>query len=107
MNLQPRSTDIGAERVAQSDRDGSPLVHSLPTSPYRDTASAMVAVLATDSARGLHDAEAHRRLDQYGHNRLKSAPETPWWKRLLEQFENFLVIILLVAVVISVLEWIL
>ena len=40
-------------------------------------------------------------------NRLKSAPETPWWKRLLEQFENFLVIILLVATVISVVEWLL
>ena len=67
----------------------------------------MVAALATDSVRGLRDSEAHRRLEQYGHNRLKSAPETPWWKRLLEQFENFLVIILLVAIVISVIEWML
>jgi Ca2+-transporting ATPase len=48
-----------------------------------------------------------RRLQQYGTNQLKSAPETPWWKRLLEQFENFLVIILLVATVISVVEWLL
>ena len=47
------------------------------------------------------------RLAQYGPNQLKSAPETPWWKRLLEQFENFLVIILLVAIVISVIEWLL
>ena len=45
--------------------------------------------------------------EQYGPNQLKSAPETPWWKRLLEQFENFLVIILLVATVISVVEWLL
>ena len=67
----------------------------------------MVAALATDSVRGLRDAEAQRRLEQYGHNRLKSAPETPWWKRLLEQFQNFLVIILLVAIVISVIEWLL
>ena len=52
-------------------------------------------------------AEAKRRLEQYGPNQLKSAPETPWWKRLLEQFENFLVIILLVATVISVVEWLL
>ena len=52
-------------------------------------------------------AEAKRRLEQYGPNQLKSAPETPWWKRLLEQFENFLVIILLVAIVISVIEWLL
>ena len=51
--------------------------------------------------------EAQRRLEQFGPNQLKSAPETPWWKRLLEQFENFLVIILLVATVISVVEWLL
>ena len=44
---------------------------------------------------------------QYGPNRLKSAPETPWWRRLLEQFESFLVIILLVATVISMVEWLL
>ena len=52
-------------------------------------------------------AEAAERLAQYGPNQLKSAPETPWWKRLLEQFENFLVIILLVAIVISMIEWLL
>jgi Ca2+-transporting ATPase len=51
--------------------------------------------------------EAHRRLEHYGPNRLKSAPETPWWRRLLEQFQNFLVIILLVATVISMAEWLL
>src|SRR5262249_5477709 len=51
--------------------------------------------------------DAHARLDQFGPNQLKSAPETPWWKRLLEQFENFLVIILLVATVISMIEWLL
>jgi P-type Ca2+ transporter type 2C len=34
-------------------------------------------------------------------------PETPWWRRLLDQFKNVLVIILLVAVVISMIEWLL
>ena len=63
--------------------------------------------LGSDATRGLSEAEAQRRLEQYGPNQLKSAPETPWWKRLLEQFENFLVIILLVAIVISVIEWLL
>ena len=105
MNLQQSSTDITTEPVALSAQDGPPLVHGVPTPPYCDTANAVVAALATNSVRGLRDAEAQRRLNQYGHNRLKSAPETPWWKRLLEQFENFLVIILLVAIVISVLEW--
>ena len=51
--------------------------------------------------------EAQQRLDQYGPNQLKSAPETPWWRRLVEQFQNFLVIILLVATVISGIEWLL
>jgi Ca2+-transporting ATPase len=63
--------------------------------------------LGSDLAHGLSRAEAERRLDQYGPNRLKSAPETPWWTRLIEQFQNFLVIILLVATVISMVEWLL
>jgi Ca2+-transporting ATPase len=79
----------------------------IPQAPHRETAEAVVAALHSDVTRGLSRAEAQRRLEQYGPNRLKSAPETPWWKRLAEQFENFLVIILLVATVISVVEWLL
>jgi Ca2+-transporting ATPase len=79
----------------------------LPTAPHSQPAGAVVVALGSDAARGLSSAEAQRRLEQYGPNQLKSAPETPWWKRLLEQFENFLVIILLVAVVISMIEWLL
>jgi Ca2+-transporting ATPase len=67
----------------------------------------VVVTLRSDAARGLTSEDARRRLEEYGPNQLKTAPETPWWKRLLEQFENFLVIILLVAVVISVIEWVL
>jgi P-type Ca2+ transporter type 2C len=75
--------------------------------PHREPAGAVVAALGSDTASGLSQAEAHRRLRQYGPNRLRSAPETPWWDRLAEQFENFLVIILLVATVISMAEWLL
>ena len=80
---------------------------SMPQSPHGEPAEAVVAALGSDVTRGLSRAEAQRRLEQYGPNQLKSAPETPWWKRLAEQFENFLVIILLVATVISVVEWLL
>ena len=79
----------------------------IPTMPHRQPADSVVAALASDTARGLTHAEAETRLAQCGPNQLKGAPETPWWKRLLEQFENFLVIILLVATVISVVEWLL
>jgi Ca2+-transporting ATPase len=74
---------------------------------HRQAADAVIAALGSDTARGLSQAEAGRRLERYGSNQLKSAPETPWWRRLLEQFQNFLVIILLVATAISVLEWML
>ncbi len=74
---------------------------------HRIPAAAVVAALRSDDARGLGRGEAERRLAQYGPNRLKSAPETPWWRRLLEQFQSFLVIILLAATVISMVEWLL
>jgi Ca2+-transporting ATPase len=73
--------------------------------PYLQPAAAVVAGLKSDPQRGLSRAEAEKRLELNGPNELKGAPETPWWRRLLEQFENFLVIILLVAIVISSIEW--
>ncbi len=79
----------------------------IPSAPHREPADAVVAALGSDIPRGLSRAEAQKRLDLYGPNLLKSAPETPWWRRLLEQFESFLVIILLIAIVISMVEWLL
>ena len=88
-------------------RDGAARAPSIPITPHREPAEVVVSALGSDAVRGLTVAEARQRLEQYGPNRLKSAPETPWWKRLLEQFENFLVIILMVATVISAVEWLL
>jgi Ca2+-transporting ATPase len=67
----------------------------------------VAAGLGSDITLGLSAEDAQRRLQRFGPNELKSAPETPWWRRLLEQFSNFLVIILLVATVISMVEWLL
>ncbi|HEY6003873.1 MAG TPA: cation-translocating P-type ATPase [Anaeromyxobacter sp.] len=73
--------------------------------PHAESAEAIVSTFGSDAVRGLSTAEAQKRLADFGPNQLKAAPETPWWKHLLEQFENFLVIILLVATVISGVEW--
>ena len=75
--------------------------------PHREPVESVVLALASETARGLSAAEAQRRLGQYGPNQLRSAPEMPWWRRFVEQFQNFLVIILLVATVISWIEWLL
>jgi Ca2+-transporting ATPase len=79
----------------------------LSAPPYQQDVEVVVAALGSDAMRGLDPAEAQRRLDRYGRNQLNAAPETPWWRRVVEQFENVLVIILLVATVISVVEWLL
>ncbi|TDT41467.1 Ca2+-transporting ATPase [Halospina denitrificans] len=50
---------------------------------------------------GLSNAESNRRLSEHGPNRISSARTRPWWQRLLEQFNNILIIILIVAAVAS------
>jgi P-type Ca2+ transporter type 2C len=76
-------------------------------SPHREPAGSVISALGSDAVRGLTLAEAERRLAELGPNQLRSAPETPWWRRLAEQFQNVLVLILLAATVISLAEWLL
>jgi Ca2+-transporting ATPase len=52
---------------------------------------------------GLTSLEAARRLEEFGPNELKEAPSTTFWQMLWEQFNNFVVILLIVAAVISAL----
>jgi Ca2+-transporting ATPase len=59
--------------------------------------------LATPQETGLSADEADRRLQMYGPNQLREAPGTTFWQMLLEQFNNFVVILLIVASVISAL----
>jgi P-type Ca2+ transporter type 2C len=108
MNLHQKPTTVETPNLAHppAQADAAP-AGKMAKQPHREPADAVVSALGSDAARGLSRAEAQRRLEQYGLNRLKSAPETPWWHRLLEQFQNFLVIILLVATVISMVEWLL
>ncbi|WP_404297745.1 cation-transporting P-type ATPase [Halomonas sp.] len=50
---------------------------------------------------GLDDKEAKRRLNEHGPNQLQQAESRPWWKRLLEQFNNILMLVLIVAAIAS------
>ena len=52
-------------------------------------------------ASGLSDAEAAARLEKHGYNELPRADVVSPWKILAEQFENVLIIILLIAVGLS------
>ncbi len=67
------------------------------------TVQEVAEMLGTDPARGLTAAEAAIRLSQYGPNELVERPRPGFWHMLLDQFNNFLVIILIVAAFISLL----
>ena len=54
-------------------------------------------------AKGLTTEEAQKRLEQYGPNQLQEAPRATFWEMLWEQLNNFVVILLIVASVISAL----
>jgi len=51
--------------------------------------------------KGLTSAEAERRLQEYGPNALVETPPPSFLKMLLDQFNNFVVIMLIVAALIS------
>ncbi|MGL5437667.1 MAG: cation-translocating P-type ATPase [Lachnospiraceae bacterium] len=69
---------------------------------YNEKAEDVAAGLETDAVRGLTSAEAARRLEQHGSNRLEGAKEKGLAAMIFEQLKDFLVIILIVAAVISI-----
>ena len=63
----------------------------------------VVRGLQTHLDRGLSETEAQARLRKYGPNELRERPRPGFLSLLLNQFNNFLVIILIVAAVVTVL----
>jgi P-type Ca2+ transporter type 2C len=59
--------------------------------------------LKTRLDAGLSAAEAQTRLAELGPNELRERPPTPFWKLVLAQLNNFIVILLVVAAIVSAL----
>jgi len=59
--------------------------------------------LETQIEKGLTQAEAQKRLKEHGPNELSEKPRPGFFSMLLDQFKNFLIIILIVAAVVSLL----
>jgi Ca2+-transporting ATPase len=72
---------------------------------YQQECSAVLAALGSDPHRGLSEAEARARLERYGRNELAAEKPKPGWRKFLAQFEDPLVILLLVATGISAGLW--
>jgi P-type Ca2+ transporter type 2C len=75
--------------------------------PWRQDAADVAAALASDVHRGLSAPEAAARLERYGPNRLDATEPVPPWRKLVVQFADPLVYLLIGAVVVSLAAWLL
>src|SRR5215470_20262612 len=74
-------------------------------SAYQLPAEAVVAALGSDANSGLSGSEALARLARDGPNALSAEPPVPAWRKFLAQFQDALVILLLIATAISAALW--
>src|SRR5258705_209076 len=75
------------------------------TEAYQQRLDEVLAALNTDPRLGLSQAEARARLGQYGRNELTAEKPVPAWRKFLAQFQDVLVILLLIATLISAGIW--
>ena len=68
-------------------------------------ASEALQTLDVSPETGLDSDEADRRLGLYGANELRSAPPVPLWRKIVRQFQDPLIYLLLAAIAISVFAW--
>ncbi len=92
-------------RMTASDTPLAP-VTAAPT-PWALPPRAVLAEVGSSDA-GLTAEQARTRLAEVGPNRLAPAARTPWWRRVLSQFDDVLIYILLVSAVLKAIvgDWI-
>lgn len=73
--------------------------------PYRQSVAEVLAALGTDARVGLSETEAEARLAHHGKNELAEQKRVPGWRKFLAQFEDALVLLLLIATAISAALW--
>jgi len=75
--------------------------NSLQNKWYQMSMGEVASTLNSDAVQGINKVEAQERLEKFGPNELVERGGRTRWKILLEQFTNFLTVILIVAAVIS------
>ena len=74
--------------------------------PSVKDADEVARALGADLENGLTSQEASRRLAEAGPNELRSTPRRSAWRRVLSQFHDPLVYLLLVAVAVALAAWV-
>ncbi|MEA1925290.1 MAG: cation-translocating P-type ATPase, partial [Candidatus Altiarchaeota archaeon] len=72
----------------------------LVEAPWGREAGAVIAELGS-SEQGLNRQEVGKRLDEYGRNEIKETKSRGSWDMLIDQFRDFLVVILIFAALVS------
>ena len=75
-------------------------------SAYRQSVEAVAEALASRPRDGLREVDAATRLERDGPNELTAEPPVPAWRRFLAQFQDVLVILLLIATAVSAGLWV-
>jgi Ca2+-transporting ATPase len=97
-----------SERVAKSSAGLRVPPAADPAVWHQLQAQEVLRLLDVDLASGLSNAEATKRLEKFGANRITPQRGTPWWLKFLQQFNQPLVYILLIASAVTALlrEWV-
>ena len=69
---------------------------------YKETAESLVQQFDSSVVTGLSQVEAEKRLEQYGKNELEAEEKTTLFQKFLEQFKDFMIIVLIVAAGVSI-----
>jgi Ca2+-transporting ATPase len=72
---------------------------------YRQEVDEVIKALKSDANVGLTDDDARARLERHGRNELTAEMPVRAWRRLLAQFRDVLVILLLIATAVSAALW--
>jgi P-type Ca2+ transporter type 2C len=73
--------------------------------PSTRSAESIATALVSDIERGLDAQEAASRLARDGPNELRATPPVPRWRKLLAQFQDPLIYLLLAAIAIALVAW--
>jgi magnesium-transporting ATPase (P-type) len=93
------------DRAVSSDAVSATQTVSDTSQPWTLEVAQALAAFGADGDKGLSEAEASRRLAQDGPNVLRAAAPIPTWRRVLGQFQDPLIYLLLAAIGISFAAW--
>lgn len=68
---------------------------------YKASVEETIAKLVSNADQGLSTDEAQKRLEQYGHNEIQTEEARTLLQKFIDQFKDFMIVVLLVAAVVS------